>query len=361
MIEGQYNQLGGVFINGRALPTEIRQQIVEMSQRGIKPCVISRTLKVSHGCVSKILNRFSKTGSIAPGADTKRAAAKISTDQSASGKRQSRSKYTNEQMNVLEHYFLETQYPDVYLREQIAREIGMKESKIQIWFSNRRARERKGQGKGRPTVHGRTQTSAAPPIPTIPQMPQNYIAAQMYNYQNAQPTQYQPAYDYPVVPSQQAMPIPEINVAQEFQPEIQPEVKPEVSQSPISNAQYSPDQLSWPSPTSNETPTETSPIQLSPTQMSPTQMLPTDMSPTQMSPTEMSPSADFLQPDLESKLNQLDYNSTYGQIPSVQPGVEYPEYPGQQNVHVVPNNDYLEQYNAQFYTPYYMNHNLTSH
>ncbi|PIC37752.1 hypothetical protein B9Z55_016276 [Caenorhabditis nigoni] len=61
------NQLGGVFVNGRPLPDSIRAQIVEMSQRGTRPCDISRQLKVSHGCVSKILGRFYSTGSVRPG------------------------------------------------------------------------------------------------------------------------------------------------------------------------------------------------------------------------------------------------------------------------------------------------------
>lgn len=38
-----------------------------MAAAGIRPCVISRQLRVSHGCVSKILNRYQETGSIRPG------------------------------------------------------------------------------------------------------------------------------------------------------------------------------------------------------------------------------------------------------------------------------------------------------
>ena len=45
----------------------MRLKIVEMAQGGVRPCDISRHLKVSHGCVSKILQRFNDTGSILPG------------------------------------------------------------------------------------------------------------------------------------------------------------------------------------------------------------------------------------------------------------------------------------------------------
>ncbi|XP_003375592.1 paired box protein Pax-9, partial [Trichinella spiralis] len=65
---GEVNQLGGVFVNGRPLPLTLRMRIVELAQMGIRPCDISRELRVSHGCVSKILNRFQETGSVLPGA-----------------------------------------------------------------------------------------------------------------------------------------------------------------------------------------------------------------------------------------------------------------------------------------------------
>ncbi|XP_017569645.1 paired box protein Pax-8 isoform X1 [Pygocentrus nattereri] len=64
---GGLNQLGGMFVNGRPLPEVIRQRIVDMAHQGVRPCDISRQLRVSHGCVSKILGRYYETGSIKPG------------------------------------------------------------------------------------------------------------------------------------------------------------------------------------------------------------------------------------------------------------------------------------------------------
>ncbi|XP_075719880.1 homeobox protein Mix.1-like [Rhinoderma darwinii] len=89
----------------------------------------------------------------------------FSLEQVPLSQRRKRTVYSQHQLDVLEEFFQTNMYPDIHHREELAKRIYIPESRIQVWFQNRRGKVRREKSKSSPFNNvGTCYPNILPPV-----------------------------------------------------------------------------------------------------------------------------------------------------------------------------------------------------